>query len=48
MLPANEQKFQHQPIRCFARQGWEESHFLCTTIISKVFEDLGMTKKEDV
>ena len=32
----------------YARQGWEESHFLCTTIISKVFEDLGLTKKEDV
>ena len=31
----------------YARQGWEESHFLCTTIISKVFEDLGLTKKED-
>ena len=31
-----------------ARQRWAESHFLRTTIISKVFEDLGMTKKEDV
>ena len=31
-----------------ARQRWEEPHFLWTTIISKVFEDLGMTKNEDV
>eukprot|EP00794_Sanderia_malayensis_P015514 gene15514-17096_t len=31
-----------------ARQRWAESHFLRTTIISAVFEDLGLTKKEDV
>ena len=31
-----------------ARQRWAESHFLRTTIISNVFEDLVMTKKEDV
>ena len=31
-----------------AWQIWAESHFLRTTIISNVFEDLRMTKKEDV
>eukprot|EP00794_Sanderia_malayensis_P002176 gene2176-2472_t len=31
-----------------ARQRWAESHFLRTTIISTVFEDLVLTKKEDV
>ena len=31
-----------------ARQRWAQSHFIRTSIISQVFEDLGMTKKEDV
>ena len=32
----------------FAWKKWAESHFPQTAIISKVFEGLGMTKKEDV
>lgn len=31
-----------------ARQRWAESHFLRTAVISSVFEELGMTKKEDI
>ena len=31
-----------------ARQRWTESHFLRTTIITDVMEDLSLTKKEDV
>lgn len=31
-----------------ARQRWAESHFLRTSIISNVFEDLDMTNKEDI
>ena len=31
-----------------ARQRWTQSHFIRTSIISYVFEDLGMTKKEDL
>ena len=31
-----------------ARQRWARSHFLCTKIISYVFDKVGMSKKEDV
>lgn len=31
-----------------ARQRWAESHFLRTTIVSKVLDELGMAKKEDI
>ena len=31
-----------------ARQRWAESHFLHTSVISQVFDDLGMVTKEDV
>ena len=31
-----------------ARQRWAESHFLRTSVISQVFDDLGMVTKEDV
>ena len=31
-----------------ARQRWVESHFLRTSVISQVFDDLGMVTKEDV
>ena len=31
-----------------ACQRWAQSHFIRTSIISNLFEDLGMTKKEDV
>lgn len=31
-----------------ARQRWAQSHFIRTSIVSNLFEDLGMSKKEDV
>ena len=31
-----------------ARQRWAESHFMRTSVLSQVFEDLNMSKKEDV
>ena len=31
-----------------ARQKWAQSHFLRTSVISSVFEDLGMTSKKDI
>jgi hypothetical protein len=31
-----------------ARQRWAESHFLRSSVISQVFEDLNMSKREDV
>ena len=31
-----------------ARQRWAHRHFIRTSIVSNLFEDLGMTKKEDV
>ena len=31
-----------------ARQSWAQSHFLRTTIVSQVFQDLGLSQKEDI
>ena len=31
-----------------ARQRWAKSHSICTSILSKLFEELGMTSKEDI
>ena len=31
-----------------ARQQWAESHFLCVPFISNSFNELNMTKKEDI
>ena len=31
-----------------ARQRWAESHFLRMKVISQIFDDLGMTSKDDV
>ena len=31
-----------------ARQRWAQSHSIRVTVISKVFEEMGLTRKEDV
>ena len=31
-----------------AKERWAESHFLRTSVISNVFNQLGMSKKEDI